>query len=219
VDQYELYIYLGVAAVFVLVIVLANRAAKRRRTAIEAVALQAGWQFAPDEVPPETLDFGAFPLFDIGRNKHAGNVLRGSSGQAALTIFDYRYTTGGGRSSSTTNQTVARIQSPRLKLPLFALSPENILHKIGGVFGYHDIDFDGSQEFSSQYLLRSKESEDAVRELFSPSVRHWFQHHPNLTVQGHADGVLVYRSGKTVKPEDLRTFAEEAIAVARLFER
>ena len=36
-------------------------------------------------------------------------------------------------------------------------SDENLLHKVGGALGYHDIDFDSVPEFSKKYLLRSKQ--------------------------------------------------------------
>ena len=218
-DGLEVSIYLGVAVVFILVIALSIRASKKRQAALEAVAQQSGWQFAPDEVAPEALNAGQFPLFDIGRSKKAGNVMRASSSPVTFAVFDYRYTTGGGRNSNTTSQTVLFVQSPRLTPPLFVLSPENIFHKIGGMFGYHDIDFDGSPEFSSRYLLRAKENENQVRELFSPSVRMWLEQREKLTIEGSADGVLVYRRGRKVKPEEIRTFVEEALATARLFER
>ena len=218
-DAIEIYIYLGAALIFVLILVLSIRAGKKRQAALAAVATQSGWQFAPDDVPPEALKAGRFPLFDVGRSKNASNVMRGSSSPVTFVMFDYRYTTGSGRNSNTRSQTVLFVQSPRLTPPPFVLSPENILHKIGGMFGYHDIDFDASPEFSSRYLLRAKEHESVVRDLFSPSVRMWFDQHDRLSIEGGPDGVLVYRSGQKVKPEEIRTFVEKGLSTARLFER
>lgn len=209
---------LGVIGFTVLVVVLARRAAARRRAELEAVAAQAGGSFSAGEVSPETLGPGLFPLFTHGRARKARNVMR-LSGPPAVTVFDYAYTVGAGKHQSTVTQTVVHIDSPGISLPPFVLGPENLLHKIGGLLGYHDIDFDSTPEFSSKYLLRSKDAETAVRDLFTPSVRTYFEQRAPMTVEGSEDGVLVYRSGRRVEPADVLTFVEDARAVARQFER
>ena len=111
-------------------------------------------------------------------------------------------------------QTVVHIRSPRLSLPPFVLSPEHALHKLGGLLGYHDIDFPESPEFSSKYLLRSKEAEDRVRMVFHPAVRLFFEQRQPITVEGHNEDLLIYRGSHRVKPEDLRDWVEDARAIA-----
>jgi hypothetical protein len=133
-------------------------------------------------------------------------------------VFDYRYTVGSGKHQSTVSQTVVHLRSPRLALPSFVLAPENILHKVGGLFGYHDIDFDSSPEFSKKYLLRGSGREERVRDAFTPSVRAYFEQRPPLSVEGDGDQVVVYRERRIVKPEDVRTFVEDALAIARQME-
>lgn len=218
-EHLHLYVILGAAAIFLLVLILSRRAAAKRRAELEGLAHQSGWTFSPEDVRPDALNAGPFTTFEHGRAQRAHNVLRGSSPPAEFAVFDYRYTTGSGKSQHTTHQTVVHVRSPRLALPPFVLSQENIFHKIGGLFGYHDIDFEGSPEFSSRYLLRSKESEPYVREFFSPAVRDYFERNGMLTVEGHGDGVLVFRQGKVVKGEEVRMFLESALNIARLFER
>ena len=132
-----------------------------------------------------------------------------------VLIFDHQHTVGSGKHRHTRMQTVVHIRSPRLSLPPFVLSPEHALHKIGGLLGYHDIDFPESPEFSSRYLLRSKEAEDRVRMLFHPAVRLFFEQRPPLTVEGHDDELLIYRRQRRVKPEDVRLWVEDVQAIAR----
>lgn len=210
---------LGVAALLALVIVLSRRAAARRRTALAAVAGQAGWSFGAETVGPEQLASGRFQLFGQGRARKAQNVMRLSNGSLAVTVFDYQYTVGAGNHQHTERQTVAHVSSPRFALPPFVLAPETVFHRIGGLLGYHDIDFESSPEFSKKYLLRSKEAETRVRELFTPSVRAYFAQRAALTVEGDGSGVLVYRSDRHVRPEEIMEFVEDAQAVARQFER
>lgn len=205
------------AAVIGLVLI-GRRMAERRRIALEGVARQSGWSFAPERVTPGELGVvGAFPLFTHGRSARAYNVMRGSDGPVALTVFDYQYTVGSGKHRHTVTQTVVHLRSPRLALPAFVLGPENVLHKVGGLFGYHDIDFDSSPEFSKRYLLRGKESEGRVRDLFSPSMRVYFEQRSPAHVEGDGQEIVVYHERRVVKPEDLRTFVEDARAIARQF--
>lgn len=137
---------------------------------VEAAALHSGWTFTADRVKPEELGAAAFPLFTHGRSQRAYNVMRGSDGPIQIAVFDYRYTVGSGKHQSTVSQTVVHLRSPRLELPRFVLAPENFLHKVGGLFGYRDIDFDSGPDFSKQYLLRGS-SEGRVSDVFTPSVR------------------------------------------------
>jgi hypothetical protein len=210
---------IGVAALVWVIVSLTKRAAANRRAALDTIAGQAGWSFSGDTVKPETLAAGKFPLFTHGHAKKASNVMRIPGTDALISIFDYQYTVGGGQHQNTVVQTVVYVALPGVSLPPFVLSPENILHKVGGVLGYHDIDFDSNPEFSKKYLLRSKEAEGRVRDVFTPSVRVYFEQRAPLTVEGSASGLLVYRQGRRVKPEDLLAFVEDSRSVARQFER
>src|SRR5687767_6831530 len=100
------YLSLAVGATVAAGIVAATRAARKRVAALEALARQGGWSCKPQEVGANTLGAGPFALFDVGRHQRARNVLRGSTGSEAFVAFDYRYTTGSGKSRSTTHQTV-----------------------------------------------------------------------------------------------------------------
>jgi hypothetical protein len=206
---------LGVAAFIALVVGFARRGAAKRRAALEAVAQQAGWSFSGDTVKPESLGVGPLPLFAQGRAQKASNIMRLSGGPPAIAAFDYQYTVGVGQHQRTVVQTVAHVRSPRLSLPPFVLSPENIFHKIGGALGYHDIDFDSSPEFSKTYLLRSKLAEDRVRDVFTPPVRAYFEQRAPITVEADGTDVLIYRQGRRLKPEELLTFVEDAQEIAR----
>jgi hypothetical protein len=198
-----------------LLMVTLHRQAAKRRAAMEALAQQAGWTFSGEEVSPETLGAGAFPLFTHGRARKASTVMRLPGDAPAVMVFDYQYTVGSGKHQTTVSQTVVHVRSPRLSLPPFVLTAENVFHKIGTVFGYHDIDFDSSPEFSKKYLLRSKEAEDRVRDLFTPSVRVYFEQRVPLSVEGIDNQIVVYKSGRRITPEELQTSVEDAQTIAR----
>ncbi|MCK4820866.1 hypothetical protein KA005_34185, partial [bacterium] len=148
------------------------------------------------------------------------NVLERGDSDGRITIFDYKYTVGSGKSSHTYKQTVVYFQSDDLALPDFALRPERIFHKIGSVFGYQDIDFETSPEFSRHYLLRGV-NETAIRNLFGMDVLAYFEREKSkkMCVEGNDKHLIYYKSGKLIKPEDIRIELEEAKSNLELFRR
>ncbi|MCX5796490.1 MAG: hypothetical protein NTY77_13435 [Elusimicrobia bacterium] len=182
---------------------------KKRREAFAEAALRLGLEYQAGDPGLAREQFSDFPCFCIGHSRQFSNVLRGKlDAEAALALFDFSYVTGNGKSRHTYRQTVAGFHVPGLGLPAFELRPENILHKVGGLFGYQDIDFDASPEFSGKYLLRGKE-EAAVRRLFDAAVLNHFALHSGWRVEGQGEWLAVCREGRRVAPADLRNFLDE----------
>ena len=143
-------------------------------------------------------------------------MLHGENQNTELAIFDYRYTTGSGKNSTTSKQTVIYFRSPTLDLPHFAVRPEGIFHKIGGAFGYQDIDFQAHPQFSQMYLLRGND-EPRIRELFGEERIAFFESHPKISVEGADNQLVFYRRRKRSKPEGVRQFMDEGFRVFTLF--
>jgi hypothetical protein len=205
------------AAVVVVVLVFNLVRAGRRREAFHRVAEDLGFTFY-GKTKEAWRALAGLPLFDRGHAKRSRNVLKGTARDVELTIFDYHYTTGGGKSSKTHKQSVIAFRSPGLELPEFALRPENLFHKIGSAFGYQDIDFDGHPRFSSHYLLRGEE-EGAVRALFDDAVLDYFEGHQNLCVEAAGDRLILYRRSQRIDPGEVRRFMEQGFEVYSLFAR
>ena len=188
---------------------------KRRREALAKAALRLGCTFAPraDEL---TSEYGGLPLFSRGHSRRATNVLRGGGGDRPDAAFDYRYTIGSGKSSTTYRQTVAVFRLTGAALPAFTMAPEHMLHRLGELFGYRDIDFEHQEGFSRAYFLRGKD-EAAVRRLFQPALPAFFQQEQGWSVEGGAEQLVVYRAGQRAKPEDLQRFMDTAVRMAGLF--
>ena len=51
------------------------------------------------------------------------NVMTAETELTTLTIFDYQYTTGGGKKSQTHSQTLVAMESAALQLPQFSVCP------------------------------------------------------------------------------------------------
>lgn len=191
---------------------------KKRTEALQAVADSLGFSFSRkgDRALPASLH--GFHLFSQGHGRKMSNVLHGSANEIDVTIFDYRYTTGGGKNSHTWRQTVMLFESGKLCLPDFTLRPENLFHRIGGVFGYQDIDFDTHPTFSKQYLLRGSD-EEAVRGLFHDDVLAHYAQHKGLSTEGAGGDLIFYRASRRVSPNDIRSFMEEGFGIFSLLKR
>jgi hypothetical protein len=195
----------GVALAVGIAIYLSRRFEKARQQALHEAAGQLRLSFSPDGDAAFAPRLGAFGLFQEGHSKKLTSLMRGTVDDLEVAIFDYRYTTGGGKHSHTHRQTAQVLGFPGAGVPVFSLRPENVFHKIGGWFGSQDIDFDSRPEFSRAYLLRGPD-EDAIRRLFTERVLAYFEAHPGLCLETDGNRLLVYRHDRRVAPEELRDF-------------
>ncbi|NQT63953.1 MAG: hypothetical protein HQ556_13415 [Candidatus Marinimicrobia bacterium] len=203
--------------VIVAVIIMIVRYYEKKRTeALQAAASAMGLTFSGRPGADFLPTLGAFTLFSQGHSKKAANMMSGIIDGIDMAIFDYRYTTGGGKNSHTHSQTVFLLKSDSLSLPAFSLRPENVFHKIGKAFGYQDIDWDSHPEFSDKYLLRAAD-EAACREAFSDDILEYYQQRPGLSTEGSGNRLIFFRASKKVKPENLATFLKDGLHVYTLF--
>ena len=159
-----------------------------------------------------------FHLFSKGWSRKIKNLMEGEANKVELAVFDYQYTTHGGQHPQTHRQSLLFIHSPKLYLPDFSLRPENVFHKIGGSFGYKDIDFETHPIFSKSYLLRG-ENESAIRGLFNNELLNSIQSQQKICIEGSGDQIIFYRHKSRVKPEEVESFMEEGFQVFDQFLR
>lgn len=211
----------GVAATLAVLIGLGaylQRLGRKRTQALQAAAERMGWRFEPrpglDVVPgPER-----FELFSQGYGREIRNLWQGERGGRRVSVFDYKFTTGAGKSQATWHQTVAHVHSPALRLPAFVLRPEHIFHKIGGIFGYQDIDLPADPEFSRRYLLRG-EDVDAIRGRFGSAILDFYDRNPkSCTEAADADLFFWRTSRRLVPPDDVPALIDAAITLCERFE-
>jgi hypothetical protein len=195
--------------------IVAVRRARTRRTDATALASQTmGFTFEEEGDFELMKSFADLPLFRNGHSRKVRNVMTGRTSGRDVKLFDYQYTTGGGEHSHTAVQTVALFPGGSGGMPDFLLAPENVFHKIGQIFGYQDIDFETSPEFSSHYLLRGRD-EEAIRSAFTADALAFLRERPGWNVEAQSGTVAVYRAGRRCRPEDLRTFLTDAESLLR----
>ncbi len=204
--------------IFIVIFIVSNINRKKRAQAIERVAADLNFEYSREGDESMISSLGMFQLFSQGRRKKVENLLSGYFDDMDVSICDYRYTTGHGKHSQTHRQTVLIFKSNSLRLPDFSLRPENIFHKIGGAFGYKDIDFDDYEIFSKKFLLRGSD-ELAIRDIFNGSVLTYYEGNEGLCTEGNSDTLIIYRASKKVSPEDIKPFYDMGYTVFGLFKR
>ncbi len=211
------FLIVGAVIVFVVVAIVASIWYERKRTQkISEVASEMGLAFYPSGDPVLVSQLAAFHLFSQGRGRSITNMIHGNTGDVDVGIFDYKYTVGSGKNSSTWRQTVIAFESADLDLPHFAVRPENLFHKIGKAFGYQDIDFDTHPKFSSTYLLRGTD-ETRIRALFRAEVLLYLENKAGVSVEGMGRRLVFYRPGQRSQPESIRSLMEEGFELFGLF--
>ena len=212
-----LWIGLGGGAVLIAGGVFLARAAERkRREAFEAFGLMRGFRFEPERPGAEAALAAVFELFRSGRSRKWGYTLTGAVSGRPLTVFEYRWVTGGGKSSQHHAIHAILWETPGGRLPAFTLSPENLLTRIAGAFGAQDIDFPDAPEFSSAYRLRG-EDEAAIRAFLTPDLRQYLSLTLGQRIAAGGTRFLWWRRGRLPKPDQLEQFLMEGDAVARRF--
>ncbi|MFS8837917.1 hypothetical protein [Synechococcus sp. R6-5] len=179
---------------------------KKRREALERVAAQLGMRFSaqlPEEIRSRLLQAG-FGLFERGHGRRFYNSMsKRLIDGTEITVFDYQYTRGSGKSSSTYRQSVFYAYHEDLHLPRFRLHPENALfHGIAKAFGMQDINFESHPKFSRSYLLRG-ENEAQVRLRFHPGVLGFWEQHPNYCAEGAGAHLILWQNDRQVSPEEI----------------
>lgn len=207
----------GFIALAIVMMVFAYFADKKRTESLGELAEEMGLAFEKNGNHLTSEIQSQFDLFSRGRSRKASNLIYGEANGTGVWIFDYRYTTGGGKNSKTHRQTVACIASAELQLPRFSLYREGLFSRLGSMLGMQDIDFESHPDFSKQYVLKG-DNEDAVREVFQENVLSFFeQQDKHLRVEGGGDQLLVYRASRLVKPEMIKDFFAETFGVYREF--
>lgn len=212
------FIVLGILAVVGLVvgIILFVRHLEQKRTeAIGEFANGLGLEFSPIQDEVLLSELKIFKLFNSGHSRKMKNVIKGVTDIATIAIFDYQYTTGGGKNQQTHSHTIVAMKSDDLNMPSFTLRPESFFDWFGSVIGFQDIDFDEHPEFSKSFVLKG-ENEPAIREFFDMNLLNFFAEKKGVTFEG-VPGTFIYLHSGRKKPEELSDYLKEGYSVYAAF--
>jgi hypothetical protein len=189
---------------------------KQQAEAIRQLAARMGWNFR-EAVPFSGIPgLDRFELFRQGRRRELHNIMTSPAGDPRLVLFDYSYTTGGGRSQSRHTQTVCYATADRLDVPSFSLRPEHFFHRVAGILGYQDIDLDRHPTFSDAFLLRGDDAR-AVRDAFSDDVVAFFDRHHGTCAAGAGHELLFWRANRRLPPDAREALIAETVDLVERF--
>jgi hypothetical protein len=185
-----------------------------RAAALEEVASKMGMTFVKEDewgLRHRLKDFG---LFKEGHSRTIFNLMQRKDAflEEEFNIFDYKYTISANNYQKTFYQTVFFIKSHHLALPEFVLKPENFFHKIASYFGWQDIDFEESPEFSDSYLLRGKD-ESYIRQIIKEKVRYFFTLEKKYTLAGVGFYLIFYKQEELLSPAAIEQFYRKGMTV------
>ena len=201
---------------FVISYKASKRADKLRIDQIKKIANLLKLSFSDEGNQSIIKGLSEFHLFSQGSSKKITNMIHGNYRNHEFALFDYEYVVKGKDSSSLYKQSVIWFHSENLRLPNFALRPENLFHKIGGVLGYQDIDFKSHPEFSKAFLLRGND-EPKIRDIFKNEVLNFFESLEEISVEGGDNQLILYRHQVRITPEELEQFMDEGFQVFEQF--
>src|SRR5688572_27280510 len=105
-DSFPILFFGGFILLGIVVLILSVRAERKRTEAFRKAAEEMGFEFAADPGEGVLGRYPGFHLFSQGRRPDVRNLLRGRAGGLEVSIFDYSYVTGSGKSRHTWRQTV-----------------------------------------------------------------------------------------------------------------
>ncbi len=212
-DYIPIFMFGGFALFIVALIAYSHYAAKKRAEAMCAVAGRMGFKYQQKAERAQD-NYAHLNLFSRGHSRRAINFLYGEKNEVEVSIVDYHYTVGSGKSSHHYAQTICIIKDPTLDLPNFFVRRENKFSDfLGKVFGGQDINFTEDEKFSSAFVLQGK-SESETRHLFNQRVRDAFGKlaGSSAQIEGQGDSVVVHK-GTIIKPEDLTMLLKDTFDV------
>ena len=209
------WLIMGGAAALVGSLALVSRAQERkRRAAYEEFCMIRGFTFEPERPDGERRFADVFDPFTAGRRRTWGYTISGTKNQAPFTVFEYRWVTGSGKNSSAHRIGGIVWERDDAAFPKFALSPAGWFSRLGHMFGAQDIDFPESPEFSRAYQLKGPD-EPAIRRLFTPEIRRFFEATPNQQVAGGGRFLFWFRNVRLPAAAALDEWLEQGDQVRR----
>ena len=206
----------GLAVLFGGMALLTRARNRKRREAYTEYSLIRGFSFEDNRPEGERRYGDTFEPFTAGHSHKWGFTICGTKNQAPFTAFEYRWTTGGGKSSHTHWIGGIVWEQDKGSFPKFALSPEGWFSRLGQLFGMQDIDFVDSPEFSRMYRLKGP-NEPLIRQLFTPEIRRFFEATPNQLVAGGDRFLFWFRNGLIPPVAELDEWLEQGDQVRRRF--
>ncbi|HEY8668953.1 MAG TPA: hypothetical protein VIL86_20055 [Tepidisphaeraceae bacterium] len=187
-----MWIFLLFAAIALAGIIFSAVSANRRKTELASFARALGLMYAAEADRDLPERFADFHPFGEGSGRRASNLLFGGRGEIDWQIFDYRYTTGSGKDSTTHSVGVVAARVPVFFAAL-QIRPEGLFDKIAGALGFPDINFE-SEAFSRRYHVQCADRKLAY-DIIHPQMIEYLMTLPPANWQMSGPVILINKTG------------------------
>lgn len=182
---------------------------QKRRAAFKAWADSHGFRYSHQKDPELRRVYGFLDRLQVGHSRSGYHVLRGDWAGRPAAAFQFRYTVGSGKSQHTVHVGVALLHLEQ-SFPELLISPENILHRLGEMFGFDDIDFE-SVTFSKAFQVRCQDKKFAY-DFCNTGMMEYLLAHPDTCLEQEAGVLAVLREGE-LKAEHLDGLFQRLAAI------
>lgn len=189
-----------------------------RERNMATLAHKLGFQFHPEDDYGIQAQLQDFRLFSEGRSKSIDRIMRKQDGlmDFDIAIFDYSYQPwSSSAKDKRVHQTVFFVQSAKLGLPDLWLQPETLVHKMGELLGFTDIDFVRFPKFSGHYHLTGGD-EEYIRHHFTDEVLNYFTMNKGWSMEGMGFYLLFYRKGTLIPSAQIEQFYKRGQGVYKM---
>ncbi len=188
-------VFLGFIAFAVVVALVGNHQAKKRREALMAFAASRGWTYLPqDESLVER--FSGAP-FGHGSSRRARNVLRGTHDGRPVVAFDYQYTTSSGSGKdrrTTTHHYSVVVMNIGAVVPRLAVSPQSMVSGFFGRVFNTDIELE-SEDFNRAFVV-SADDRKFASDVLHPRMMEILLRWTDLGWRFERDSIISIRGGQ-----------------------
>jgi hypothetical protein len=188
--------FVALPAAFIVLIVMAfrynARIQKERADARRMLADRWGLGFDARHDPRLMDAMSPFKLFNLGHSRSTANVAWGRLNGMELTCFDYRYVTGGGKSSHLHLFTVIAFLDVGEDLPHYRVWPRSAMDWLRLWTDSNEFRL-GDERFDERCCLAG-EQRGRIGRLLDDSLVRFHLDNPDLQVEADRERLIIYHS-------------------------
>jgi hypothetical protein len=190
---------------------------RRRQRAFEAYCPARGYEYEPKRSDVEGIYASFVDVFGQGYDHEWRHVISGQFNGHSFTTFEYRFTTGSGKSRYTHHVAMIHWSKEAAALPQFTLAPETFFDRIGNqLFRVQTVDFPEDAAFAKTCVVKGSDPA-AVQALFSPAVRAAFTPNRGQHLAGAGMDLFWWKEGDLPGPDQFDAYLTELDGVRNLF--
>jgi hypothetical protein len=209
-----MWLFIALLAALALMILFALWQGARRRRALEGLAREKGWSFEAGDAPGFSTPFeAAYGLYQVGRDRMASDIMRGTLAGRPFEVFGYRYVVGSYKHPVAYHQTVVLIDDANLRLPWFSLRPADTARQLFGTQGFGNVFLEGAPEFSMQNYVSGQDPAATARR-FTDRVIGAFGAQQGIAVDAGGTHLFVFRPRRIEKVAQLPALVQGAFDLA-----